>query len=88
MENQEKHQYCTKKFIDLANKLKNEGNDPHLISAALMSASGIYATYSAAGPLGGLEPSGVDKTVNLYRRTLEHIQVRKRAEVKASLKKK
>ena len=75
------HQHCTHKFIDLANELKSEGFDIKLISAALMSASGIYATYTAAGNDGALNPSGVDKVVELYRVNLEHIQSAKKNEV-------
>ena len=80
MSNQESHNQCTHKFIDLANKLKEQGHDPQLISAALMAASGIYATYITSGNTGGLQPSGVDKVVMMYRRNLEHIQERKKAE--------
>lgn len=69
---------ATNKFIDLANELKNQDLDPALISGALMTASSIYATYVAAGNNGALEPSGVDKVVDLYRRTLEHFQSVKR----------
>jgi len=76
----EKHNHCTHKFIDLANELKTDGYDPQMVSAALMSASGIYATYITAGNTGGLQPSGVDKVVMMYRRNLEHIQERKKAE--------
>jgi hypothetical protein len=75
------HTHCTQKFIDLANELKNEGYEPQLISAALMSASGIYATYVSAGNEGGLQPSGVDKVVMMYRRNLEHIQEAKKAQI-------
>jgi len=60
--------------------MKDEGHDPQLVSAALMAASGIYATYVTAGNTGGLQPSGVDKVVMMYRRNLEHIQERKKAE--------
>jgi hypothetical protein len=74
------HNHCTHKFIALANELKEEGYDPQLVSAALMSASGIYATYLSAGNEGGLQPSGVDKVVMMYRRNLEHIQESKKAE--------
>ena len=73
-EQEKQHQYCTNRFIDLANELKDEKIDPALVSGALMTASGIYATYVAAGNEGALEPSGVDKVVSLYRRTLEHFQ--------------
>ena len=45
-----------------------------------MAASGIYATFITAGNTGGLQPSGVDKVVMMYRRNLEHIQERKKAE--------
>jgi len=74
MDDMEKHRYCTNKFIELANQLKDEKIDPKLVSGALMTASGIYATFVAAGNQGALEPSGVDKVVALYRRTLEHHQ--------------
>ena len=80
MSDREKHDHCTHKFIDLANELKDQGYDTQLISAALMAASGVYATYITAGNTGGLQPSGVDKVVMMYRRNLEHIQERKKAE--------
>lgn len=70
----EKHEQCTGRFIELANQMKDEDLDIQLISAALMSASGIYATYSVAGNRGGLNPSGVDKVVKVYRQNLERIQ--------------
>ncbi len=80
MNNKESHNQCTHEFIALANKMKDEGHDPQLISAALMAASGIYATFITAGNTGGLQPSGVDKVVMMYRRNLEHIQERKKEE--------
>jgi len=46
-----------------------------------MTASGIYATFVAAGNEGALEPSGVDKVVALYRRTLEHHQEVKKGQL-------
>ena len=78
MSDQEQHQYCTNKFIELANQLAKEEIDPVLVSGALMTASGVYATFIAAGNEGALEPSGVDKVVAVYRRTLEHYQSRKK----------
>jgi hypothetical protein len=80
MADRKSHDHCTHKFIDLANELNTEGHDQQLVSAALMAASGIYATYVTAGNEGGLQPSGVDKVVMMYRRNLEHIQERKKAE--------
>ena len=71
--------YCTNKFIELANELKEEGINITLVNGALMTASGIYATYIAAGNDGALESSGVDKVVDLYRRTLEQHQSAKMA---------
>lgn len=84
MSDLEKHQHCTSKFIELANSLKDEGYDVKLVSAALMSASGIYATYSVAGNQGGLNPSGVDKVVDVYRKSLENIQRMKKASAEQS----
>ena len=80
MSDREKHNHCTNKFIELANELKDEGHEPQMVSAALMAASGIYATFVTAGNAGGLEPSGVDKVVMMFRRNLEHIQKRKKEE--------
>ena len=80
MNDRESHDHCTHKFIELANELKDQGYDIQMVSAALMAASGIYATYITAGNTGGLQPSGVDKVVMMYRRNLEHIQERKKAE--------
>jgi len=71
---QENHMYCTNKFIELANELKENGIDIKLVNGALMTASGIYATYIATGNEGALEPPGVDQVVEVYRRTLEHHQ--------------
>ena len=82
MDDNQKHQYCTNKFIELANLLKKEDIDPTMISGSLMTASGVYATFVAAGNNGALEPSGVDKVVSMYRRTLEHHQVVKREQLK------
>jgi len=82
VDDQERHRYCTNKFIELANELKDENIDPTLVSGALMTASVIYATYVAAGNRGALEPSGVDKVAALYRRTLEHHQEAKIARLR------
>ena len=86
MDEQEKHRYCTNKFIELANQLKDEKIDPALVSGALMTASGVYATFVAAGNTGALEPSGVDKVVAIYRRTLEHHQQVKKAKLQETQK--
>ena len=83
MSDRQSHNECTARFIALANELKNLGHSPQLINAALMAASGIYATFITAGNTGGLQPSGVDKVVMMYRRNLEHIQERKKAEKEA-----
>ena len=62
------------RFIALANEMKDEGKDLQMVNAALMSASGIYATYTAAGNDGGLNSSGVDKVVAVYKANLENVQ--------------
>ena len=70
----EQHQLRTQRFIELANAMKDEGVEAGLVSHALMSASGIYATYAIAGNTGGLNQSGVDKGVAVYQGSLEDIQ--------------
>ncbi len=86
MNDQEKHRYCTNKFIELANELKKEDIEIAMVSGSLMTASCIYATYQAAGNAGSLKPSGIDKVVQVYRRTLEHHQVVKKAELEQKTK--
>ncbi|MGD2129005.1 MAG: DUF3144 domain-containing protein [Lysobacterales bacterium] len=83
MNNEEQHKYCTNKFIELANQLKDEAINPEIVSGAMMTASGVYATFVAAGNNGALEPSGVEKVVGLYRRLLEHHQVVKRTHLES-----
>lgn len=73
-EQEEQHRYATNKFIELANQLKDEKINPTLVSGAMMTASGVYATYVAAGNNGVLKDSGVDKVVAMYRKTLEQHQ--------------
>ena len=64
----------SERFIALANEMKNEGKSQQMVNAALMSASGIYATYTAAGNDGGLTDSGVDQVVAVYKANLENVQ--------------
>ena len=78
------HNRATAAFIDLANTLaKDEDQDPKIVSAALMAASGVYATFIAAGNDGYLGPGGVEKVASLYKNNLSYIQQRKRDELKA-----
>lgn len=78
----DQHKNLTNQFIELANRMRNEQNiDPALVSGSLMTASSIYATFVAAGNAGILEPSGVEKVVKVYRRTLEHHQAVKKSQL-------
>ena len=78
------HNRATTAFIDLANKLaKEEDQDVKIVSAALMAASGVYATFITAGNNGFLAPSGVDKIAGMYKNNLSYIQERKQQELKA-----
>ena len=80
----EAHNRATSAFIDLANKMAREdGEDVKLVSAALMAASGIYATFTAAGNNGYLGPDGVEQVAELYKRNLAYVQDRKRQELEA-----
>jgi hypothetical protein len=80
----EAHNRATGEFIDLANKLaKQEGMDVKIVSAALMAASGIYATFITAGNEGFLAESGVEKIAQMYKNNLGYIQERKKQELKA-----
>ena len=80
----EAHNRATSAFIELANKLaKEDGQDVKIVSAALMAASGIYATFITAGNKGFLAPSGVEKIADMYKNNLGYVQQRKQQELKA-----
>ncbi len=76
----EYHHECMNRFIELGNKMKEEGVGTHVVSAALMSASAVYSTYVAVGNTGGLNPSGVDKIVDAYRHQMEQVQASRKAD--------
>jgi hypothetical protein len=80
----EAHNKATEQFIQLANRMANdEGQDIKMISAALMAASGVYATFMAAGNQGFLAPNGVERVADLYKKNLTYIQERKKNELEA-----
>lgn len=79
----ELHHETLNRFIGLANEIKDQGVGTHVVSAALMSASAVYATFVAVGNQGGLNPSGVDKIVDAYRHQLDQVQAMRKAEVEA-----
>jgi len=80
----EAHNKATDDFIQLANRMANEqGLDVKMISAALMAASGVYATFMAAGNQGFLAPGGVDRVAEVYKNNLAYIQERKKEELEA-----
>ena len=77
-------QRLTSRFIELGNEMKNEGERAELVSAAMMSASGFYATYVAAGDGGALNASGVEKLTGAYRSSLERVQAYKKQQMTQS----
>ncbi|MCF7970597.1 MAG: DUF3144 domain-containing protein [Methylococcaceae bacterium] len=64
----------SERFILLANEMTAEGKSTQMVNAALMSASCVYATYTAAGNNGGLTASGVDQVTAVYKANLENVQ--------------
>ncbi|HSH26576.1 MAG TPA: DUF3144 domain-containing protein [Wenzhouxiangella sp.] len=78
------HNQATNEFIELANKMVNDrGFDRNVISAALMAASGVYATFIAAGNQGFLADNGVEKVAAMYKNNLAYIQKRKKEDLEA-----
>lgn len=78
------HNQAMGEFIQLANTLVNDkGFDMKLVSAALMGASGVYATFTAAGNQGFLAPGGVDRVADMYKKNLAYIQKRKKEELES-----
>ena len=74
----------SKRFIDLANSMKDEGRSTKVISAGLMSASTVYVTYVLAGNEGVLNREGIDEVVNTYRQQLARFQDSKREQLEKS----
>ena len=68
------HRETLNRFIELANTVKDEGVEPRIVSASLMTASAVYATFVAAGNDGGLTDSGIDKVVEAYKGQLQQVQ--------------
>lgn len=77
------HAELTNKFVALANQMKNEGYSIEIVSAAMMSASCVYTTYSVAGNEGILTPKGIDAIADKYKETLSFVQTSKKAELEA-----
>jgi hypothetical protein len=73
-EQAETHRKCIDRFIELSNTMKDEGLEPGVVSHALMSASGVYATYAIAGNAGGLNEAGIDKVTEIYKSSLQNVQ--------------
>jgi hypothetical protein len=68
------HTECLQRFIELANSMKEDGVETRVVSAGMMTASAIYATYVFAGNDGRLAPAGVAKLADVYRDQLERVQ--------------
>src|SRR5690625_7895567 len=78
------HNQATNEFIALANQLVNDrGFERNLVSAALMAASGVYATFIAAGNQGFLAENGADKVASTDKDNLAYIQTRTKTEHEA-----
>ena len=77
---QELHHECMNRFIALANDMQNEGASIGVVSAAMMTASAVYATFTAVGNDGSLTESGVEKMVAAYRGQMDQVQSARRRE--------
>lgn len=78
--NMQQHQAMLNNFVELANQLKDSGNQPQLISAAMMSAAAVYTTYVHAGNEGYLQDSGITKVVNAFEKHIRQVQAYKQAQ--------
>ncbi len=78
------HNQAMSEFIQMANSMVNDkGFDMKLVSAAMMAASGVYATFTAAGNEGFLAEGGVDRVADMYKKNLAYIQKRKKEELES-----
>ena len=79
----EKYQRLVNRFIALANNMKDEGLDIHMVADAMMFSSAVYITYTAAGNEGGLTESGIEKVTATYQRHLLQVQELKRQQLES-----
>jgi hypothetical protein len=78
----DQHNQAVNRLIETANDMKDKGFDPRVVSAALISAAGIYATYVEAGNEGYLQPTGVDRLTEIFRQQVSYIQDVKKEELR------
>jgi hypothetical protein len=76
---EELHNECINCFVELANSMTKEGTGSNVVSAGLMTASAVFATFVAAGNKGGLTESGIEKLVEAYKFQIEQVQDAKKA---------
>ena len=69
---------CTRKFIDLANELKDSGVPVNVVAWSLMTACSMYSIYSVVGNDGGINPSGIDKLTDAFKENLTKVQALRR----------
>ena len=77
MTEQEQVQDAMVQFIDLANKLKNDGSSVKVVAWGLMRAAATYCTYSAVGNNAGLTESGIEKITELFKGSLKQVTAAK-----------
>ena len=68
------HQECMQRFIDLANSMKEEGIATRMVSAGMMTGSAVYASYVLAGNDGRLAPAGAARLAEAYKQQLDRVQ--------------
>ena len=68
------HQESMQSFIKLANELAEQGASKYAISAGLMTASCVYATFIAVGNKGVLSDEALRVISEGYKNQLEAIQ--------------
>ena len=68
------YQALVRRFVYLANLMKDEGHAPPTVNAAMMLASGLYASYLAVGNQGQLDARGVEAVTEAYRKNLLSVQ--------------
>jgi len=77
----EQLQVLAQRFIDVANKMKDEGQQVEVVNSALMLASGIYATYSTVGNDSYLKEGGIEKVTTVFKNNLASLQQIKKSQL-------
>jgi len=74
---EELHYECMHRFVELANEMTKEGISKQVVSAGLMTSSGVFSTYEILGNSGQLNEARINTLSERYRTQLTRVQAQR-----------